>query len=46
MHQNLSGDLIAEDLRLCITHLSDILGNTITTEDVLSNIFKHFCVGK
>ena len=46
MHQGLSGDLISEDLRLCITHLSDILGTTITTEDVLGNIFKHFCVGK
>ena len=46
MHMGLSGDLISEDLRLCITHLSDILGGTITTNEVLGNIFKNFCVGK
>lgn len=46
MHMGLSGDLISEDLRLCITHLSDILGGTITTNEVLGNIFKNFCIGK
>lgn len=46
MHMGLSGDLISEDLRLCINHLSDILGGTITTNEVLGNIFKNFCVGK
>ena len=46
MHIGLSGDLISEDLRLCITHLSDILGGTITTNEVLGNIFKNFCIGK
>ena len=42
---NLSGDLVAEDLRQCLTHLSQILGQ-ITTDEVLGNIFKNFCVGK
>lgn len=42
---NLSADLIAQDLRDCIYHLNDILGE-VTTDEVLSNIFKHFCVGK
>ena len=48
LQQGLSGDLVSEDLRLCIQHLADILGGegTITTPEVLSNIFKHFCVGK
>ena len=48
LKQGLSGDLVSEDLRLCIQHLADILGGegTITTPEVLSNIFKHFCVGK
>ena len=48
LHQGLSGDLVSEDLRLCIQHLADILGGegTITTPEVLANIFKHFCVGK
>ena len=44
--QNLSGDLISEDLRQVLSHLGDITGGTITTTDVLSNIFKNFCVGK
>lgn len=45
---DISGDLVSEDLRLCIQHLADILGGdgAITTPEVLENIFKHFCVGK
>lgn len=43
---NISGDLISEDLRLCISHLADITGGAITPDEVLGNIFKHFCIGK
>jgi len=43
--QGLSGDLIAEDFRLCIHHLGDIVGE-VTSQAVLNNIFSHFCVGK
>lgn len=39
------GDLIAEDLRQCLSHLSEILGD-ITNDEVLGNIFAHFCIGK
>lgn len=42
---NLSGDFISQDLRECIFHLSDIVGE-VTTDQVLGNIFSHFCVGK
>ena len=42
---HLSGDFISQDLRECIFHLSDIVGE-VTTDEVLGNIFKHFCVGK
>ena len=45
LHNDLSGDFISQDLRECIHHLSDIVGE-VTTDDVLGNIFKHFCVGK
>lgn len=38
-------DLVSEDLRLCINHLAEILGQ-ITDNEVLSNIFKNFCIGK
>ena len=46
MTMELSGDLLAEDLRLTLDTLSDITGGQITTHEVLGNIFTHFCVGK
>ncbi len=42
---NMSGDLISQDLRECIFHLNDIVGE-VTTDEVLGNIFKNFCIGK
>lgn len=41
----LSGDFICQDLRECLHYLADITGD-ISTDDILGNIFKHFCVGK
>ena len=38
-------DLVAEDLRECLQHLGEIVGE-ITSADILHNIFSHFCVGK
>lgn len=47
MRSGLTGDLIAEDLRQCLSHLNEILGNNaILPESVLQNIFKSFCIGK
>lgn len=45
LQMQLSGDFIAQDIRECIFHLSDIAGE-VTTDDVLQNIFSHFCIGK
>lgn len=42
---DLSGDFISQDLRECIYHLSDIVGE-VTTDQVLGNIFERFCIGK
>lgn len=42
----LSGDLVSQDLRECLYHLGEIVGGTIETDEVLGNIFKHFCIGK
>lgn len=42
---HLSGDFVAQDLRECIHHLSDIAGD-VTTNAVLHTIFERFCVGK
>lgn len=38
-------DLVSQDLRECLFHLSDIVGE-VTTDEVLNNIFRHFCIGK
>lgn len=42
---NIPGDLLAQDLRATIHHLSTITG-TLTTPDILTTIFSRFCVGK
>lgn len=42
----LPSDLISQDLRSCLYHLGEITGGEIQTDEVLGNIFKHFCVGK
>ena len=45
LQMNLSGDFVSQDLRECIHHLSDIVGE-VSNDSVLQNIFRHFCVGK
>ena len=45
LHSGLSGDFISQDLRECLHYLGSIIGE-ISSNDVLHNIFKHFCVGK
>lgn len=39
-------DLIAQDLREVLFHLAEITGSEITSDEVLGNIFAHFCIGK
>lgn len=47
MNLGLSGDLLAEDLRMVIDYLAEITGEErITPQETLQNIFTHFCVGK
>ncbi len=45
LQMNLSGDFVSQDLRECIHHLSDIVGD-VSNDSVLQNIFRHFCIGK
>ena len=45
LQMNLSGDFVSQDLRECIHHLSDIVGE-VSNDSVLQNIFRHFCIGK
>lgn len=45
LSQNLSGDLLAQDIRECIYYLGTITGG-ISSDEVLGNIFSKFCIGK
>ncbi|WP_342084289.1 tRNA uridine-5-carboxymethylaminomethyl(34) synthesis GTPase MnmE [Dyadobacter sp. OTU695] len=40
-----TGDFLAQDIRLALHHLGEITG-TIVTDDLLDNIFSKFCIGK
>jgi tRNA modification GTPase len=41
----ITGDFLAQDIRLSLYHLGEITGQ-ITTDDLLANIFSKFCIGK
>lgn len=45
MKQNISNDLLAQDIREALHYLGEITGD-ITTDEILGNIFKNFCIGK
>ena len=45
MDANLSGDLLAIDIRQALYHFGEITGE-ITSDDLLGNIFANFCIGK
>jgi tRNA modification GTPase len=42
---NITGDFLAQDIRLSLHHLGELTG-TITSDDLLKNIFGRFCIGK
>ena len=45
LEQNISGDFLAQDIREILNHIGEITGE-YTTDEVLGNIFEHFCIGK
>ena len=45
MEEELSSDLMAIDIRQALYHLGEITGS-VTTDDLLGNIFSNFCIGK
>lgn len=42
---NVSSDFLSQDIRDCMYHLGTITGQ-ISTDEILGNIFKNFCIGK
>lgn len=46
MDMGMSGDIIAEDLKMVLEELGEITGGQIGSQETLNNIFKHFCIGK
>jgi tRNA modification GTPase len=45
MNSGLPGDLLAQDIRETLHYLGEITGE-ITSDEILGNIFKNFCIGK
>jgi tRNA modification GTPase len=45
LSHSITGDFLAQDIRFALHHLGEITG-TITTDDLLKNIFGKFCIGK
>ena len=45
LESGLSGDLLDQDIRECLHWLGEITGE-ITTDNILGEIFAHFCIGK
>lgn len=46
MDMGMSGDIIAEDLKMVLEELGEITGGQISSQETLNNIFQHFCIGK
>ena len=45
LRAGVSGDFVSQDIRECMHYLGEITGE-ITTDDILGEIFSHFCIGK
>ena len=43
---NISSELLAEDIRIAIHYIGEITGGTISSDSVLQRIFSSFCIGK
>ena len=46
LRDNLPTDLLSEEIRQVIRHLSGVTGQDIVPEEVLKTIFSKFCIGK
>lgn len=46
LNNNIPGDLLFIDLKEILLYLGEITGHDITNDDILTNIFSKFCIGK
>jgi tRNA modification GTPase len=46
LQQDLSGDLLAFEIREALQHLGSIIGEVDVDKDILGAIFSKFCIGK
>lgn len=46
LNSGLSGEFVSQDIREALRCFAEITGDEITTDEVLGNIFKNFCIGK
>lgn len=45
LNLGISGDFLSQDIRECLYYLGEITGE-VSTDEILGNIFKNFCIGK
>lgn len=45
LQTGLSGEFVSQDIRECLHYLGEITGE-ISTDEILGNVFKNFCIGK
>jgi len=45
LSSSIPSDLLAQDIREALHYLGEITGE-VTTDEILGNIFKNFCIGK
>ena len=45
LENNISGDFLAQDIREVLHYIGSITGQ-ISSDEILGNIFKNFCIGK
>ena len=46
LQEGISGDFLSQDIRECLYFIGLIVGTEITTDEILGNIFRSFCIGK
>ena len=46
LRQGIPSEFVAQDLRQCLSALSEILGGEIVADDILGTVFSKFCIGK